>query len=98
MFFVQAGLSTSNSFSLSLGNYALGAVGTIASWWTMNYVSLRTSGKVDDADPIVQQFGRRELYFWGLAAMTVVLLGVGGTGFSHSSGGSWAAGDRKSVV
>ena len=38
------------------------------------------------------QFGRRELYLYGLAAMTVVLLGVGGTGFSHASGSSWAAG------
>ncbi|KAL8293322.1 hypothetical protein RQP46_000023 [Phenoliferia psychrophenolica] len=62
VFFEQAGLSVSNAFSLSLGNYALGA------------------------------FGRRELYLYGLAAMTFVLIGVGGTGFTVGSGGSWAAG------
>ncbi|KAM0756383.1 raffinose family of oligosaccharides transporter [Meredithblackwellia eburnea MCA 4105] len=42
VFYEQAGLSVSNAFSLSLGQYALGAVGTISSWWTMNYFGRRT--------------------------------------------------------
>ncbi|KAM0754348.1 MFS alpha-glucoside transporter-like protein [Meredithblackwellia eburnea MCA 4105] len=41
-FYEQAGLSVDNAFSLSLGQYALGAVGTISSWWTMNYFGRRT--------------------------------------------------------
>ncbi|SCZ87903.1 BZ3500_MvSof-1268-A1-R1_Chr2-3g05371 [Microbotryum saponariae] len=40
-FFERAGLSNSNSFSLSLGNYGLGAVGTISSWWTMQWFGRR---------------------------------------------------------
>ncbi|GAB7340232.1 hypothetical protein MBLNU457_6697t1 [Dothideomycetes sp. NU457] len=34
-FYEQAGLDVSNSFSLSLGQYALGAVGTMSSWFLM---------------------------------------------------------------
>lgn len=34
-FFEAAGLGVSNAFSLSLGQYALGAVGTISSWFLM---------------------------------------------------------------
>lgn len=59
---------------MTLGTYALGAVGTISSWFTLNY------------------FGRRELYLYGLVAMTIALLGVGGTGFVDSTSASWAAG------
>lgn len=35
VFYQEAGLSASDSFSFNLGMYALGAIGTIASWWTM---------------------------------------------------------------
>ncbi|KAL8278164.1 hypothetical protein RQP46_009488 [Phenoliferia psychrophenolica] len=38
IFFVQAGLSVSNAFSMTLINYAIGGLGTISSWWTLNYV------------------------------------------------------------
>ena len=40
-FLKQAGLDSSNSFSLSMGNYALGMVGTAASWWLMTVVGRR---------------------------------------------------------
>lgn len=40
-FFERAGLSDSNSFSLSLANYGLGAIGTISSWWTMQWFGRR---------------------------------------------------------
>ncbi|CAI6341578.1 unnamed protein product [Periconia digitata] len=41
-FFEQAGLATSNAFSMSLGQYALGAVGVIISWFLMPKVGRRT--------------------------------------------------------
>lgn len=40
-FFSQAGLSTINAFNMSMGMYALGAVGTIMSWFLMNRVGRR---------------------------------------------------------
>lgn len=41
-FLVQAGLPTVNSFNLSLGQYALGLVGTIGSWFLMSVAGRRT--------------------------------------------------------
>lgn len=41
-FFVQAGLADSNAFSLSLGTYALGAVGTLLSWFLLGWFGRRT--------------------------------------------------------
>ncbi|GAA5994505.1 hypothetical protein JCM5350_004669 [Sporobolomyces pararoseus] len=35
VFYQEAGLSASDSFSFNLGMYALGAIGTISSWFTM---------------------------------------------------------------
>lgn len=41
-FFTQAGLDTSHAFSMSLGLYALGAVGTLSSWFLMSWFGRRT--------------------------------------------------------
>lgn len=41
-FFEQAGLDTSNAFSMSLGQYALGAVGVFTAWWLMQRTGRRT--------------------------------------------------------
>jgi len=41
-FFTQAGLDTSHAFSMSLGLYALGLVGTICSWFLMSRFGRRT--------------------------------------------------------
>jgi SP family general alpha glucoside:H+ symporter-like MFS transporter len=41
-FFEQAGLNTSNAFSMSLGQYALGAVGTFVAWFLMQKCGRRT--------------------------------------------------------
>lgn len=41
-FLKQAGMDPSNSFSLSMGQYALGIVGTIGSWFLMAKVGRRT--------------------------------------------------------
>ncbi|KAI6087618.1 sugar transporter [Hypoxylon rubiginosum] len=41
-FLTQAGMDASNSFSLSMGQYALGMVGTAGSWFLMSRVGRRT--------------------------------------------------------
>ncbi|KAK5999076.1 Maltose permease MAL61 [Cladobotryum mycophilum] len=41
-FYQQAGLSLDSSFSMSLGQYALGAVGTIMSWFFMTWFGRRS--------------------------------------------------------
>jgi SP family general alpha glucoside:H+ symporter-like MFS transporter len=41
-FFTQAGLDVSNAFSMSLGQYALGAVGVFVAWFLMPRVGRRT--------------------------------------------------------
>ncbi|KAK4032133.1 sugar transporter-like protein [Parachaetomium inaequale] len=41
-FYQQAGMDVENSFSMSLGQYALGAVGTISSWFLMQWFGRRT--------------------------------------------------------
>ena len=41
-FFENAGLDTSNAFSMSLGQYAIGAVGVFVSWWLMPRVGRRS--------------------------------------------------------
>jgi SP family general alpha glucoside:H+ symporter-like MFS transporter len=41
-FFEQAGLSDTKAFSMSLGNYAMGAVGTALSWLLITWLGRRT--------------------------------------------------------
>lgn len=41
-FYQQAGMAVENSFSMSLGQYALGMVGTVTSWFLMGYFGRRT--------------------------------------------------------
>ncbi|KAI5856768.1 sugar transporter [Durotheca rogersii] len=41
-FLTQAGMEQSNSFSLSMGQYALGMIGTAGSWFLMSRVGRRT--------------------------------------------------------
>ncbi|GAA6059580.1 hypothetical protein JCM10212_000636 [Sporobolomyces blumeae] len=42
VFYQEAGLSAADSFSFNLGMYALGAIDTIAAWWTMQWFGRRT--------------------------------------------------------
>lgn len=42
LFFEQAGLDTANAFSMSLGNYAIGAVGVFVAWFAMGRFGRRT--------------------------------------------------------
>ncbi|KAF4998382.1 hypothetical protein FDECE_11809 [Fusarium decemcellulare] len=41
-FYQQAGMAVENSFSMSLGQYAIGAVGTMFSWFLMGWFGRRT--------------------------------------------------------
>lgn len=41
-FYQQAGMAVENSFNMSLGQYALGAVGTVSSWFLMQWFGRRT--------------------------------------------------------
>jgi SP family general alpha glucoside:H+ symporter-like MFS transporter len=41
-FYEAAGLDSSMAFSLSLGQYGLGAIGTLSSWWLMSKFGRRT--------------------------------------------------------
>lgn len=41
-FYQQAGMAVENSFNMSLGQYALGAVGTMFSWFLMGWAGRRT--------------------------------------------------------
>ncbi|KAF2242559.1 maltose permease MAL61 [Trematosphaeria pertusa] len=41
-FFEQAGLDTSNAFSMSLAQYALGAIGVFIAWWLMTRCGRRS--------------------------------------------------------
>jgi SP family general alpha glucoside:H+ symporter-like MFS transporter len=61
-FFQSAGLTAKGSFDMGMAQYALGAIGTMSSWWLMNWV------------------GRRTLYCWGLAILTILLIVIGGLG------------------
>jgi SP family general alpha glucoside:H+ symporter-like MFS transporter len=42
LFFVAAGLSETDSFDMTMGQYALGAVGTVGSWFLMAHAGRRT--------------------------------------------------------
>ncbi|KAF2209062.1 hypothetical protein CERZMDRAFT_114196 [Cercospora zeae-maydis SCOH1-5] len=41
-FMIQAGMSPSHSFGMSIGQYGMGAIGTISSWFMMSKVGRRT--------------------------------------------------------
>lgn len=73
-FYINAGLSTSMSFTFSIIQYCLGLIGTLLSWF------------------MSQKLGRFDIFFGGLVIQTVILLIVGGLGFSAAKGASWAVG------
>jgi MFS transporter, SP family, general alpha glucoside:H+ symporter len=68
-FYQRAGLDQEDSLNFNLGQYAMGAVGTILSWFLMPHI------------------GRRALYLWGLAALCILLVIVGGMGVAGTA--SW---------
>ncbi|KAG6007608.1 hypothetical protein E4U54_008804 [Claviceps lovelessii] len=74
-FFEQAGLGSSDAFSMGVGNTALGFLGTILSWPLMNYFKL----------------GRRTIYISGMVVMTTLLFIIGFLSIpKHNKGAIWA--------
>ncbi|KAJ5633532.1 hypothetical protein N7528_001374 [Penicillium herquei] len=76
VFFEQAGLSDTYAFDMSMAMYALGALGTIASWWMMAYIGRRTL----------------YLYGCITSFILMVIIGACGFTSSDNSSASWAIG------
>lgn len=75
----QAGMDASNSFSLSLGQYALGMVGTAGSWFLMSKLGRRTihfGGLCMQLVLLVivgsLSFGTSNASVWAIGAMLIV--------------------------
>lgn len=75
-FFTQAGLNTSNAFSMSLGQYAIGAVGIFGSWFLMPHVGRRAL----------------YLYGQALMCTLLLIIGFLGIVPSGNTGVQWAIG------
>jgi len=75
-FFEQAGLDSSNAFSMSLGNYALGAIGVIVSWFLMPHVGRRT----------LYIYGQATL------CALLLIIGFMGLAPESNTGAKWASG------
>lgn len=75
-FLQQAGMDTARSFDISVAQYGLGALGTLLSWFAMQFL------------------GRRTLYFYGLCALFVFLVVIGGMGTisEDNESAQWAIG------
>ncbi|KAF6832328.1 MFS maltose [Colletotrichum musicola] len=78
-FLTQAGMDASNSFSLSMGQYALGIVGTAGSWFLMHKIGRR---KIHFAGLCTQfvlllivgclSFSKTNASIWAIAAMLII--------------------------
>ncbi|GAA5864099.1 hypothetical protein JCM8547_005134 [Rhodosporidiobolus lusitaniae] len=76
-FFLQrAGMATSNAFSMSIAQYALGALGTISSWWLM---------KVAGRRPLY-------VYGLVVLALLLLVIGIMGCLPSSNNGAAWGVG------
>ncbi|TDZ39123.1 Maltose permease MAL31 [Colletotrichum sidae] len=78
-FLTQAGMDASNSFSLSMGQYALGMVGTAGSWFLMHKVGRRTihfSGLCAQFTLLLivgcLSFSKANGAVWAIAAMLII--------------------------
>jgi SP family general alpha glucoside:H+ symporter-like MFS transporter len=75
-FYEQAGLDTSNAFTLSLVQYALGAIGTICSWFLMTRFGRRTLYVSGQA----------------IMVCLLLIIGFCGLASPHNSAAQWAIG------
>jgi len=75
-FLERAGLATSNAFTMTIGQYALGAVGTIVSWFLMTYIGRR----------------KLYLSGLSIQTVILVIIGGLGFASRDSMGASWAIG------
>ncbi|KAF5507916.1 Maltose permease MAL31 [Colletotrichum aenigma] len=78
-FLVQAGMDANNSFSLSMGQYALGMVGTAGSWFLMHKLGRRTihfSGLCAQFTLLLivgcLSFSGTNAAVWAIAAMLII--------------------------
>lgn len=78
-FLVQAGMDANNSFSLSMGQYALGMVGTAGSWFLMHKLGRRTihfSGLCAQFTLLLVvgcvSFSGANAAVWAIAAMLII--------------------------
>ena len=75
-FYEQAGLPTVDSFDLSMAQYALGAIGTMGSWWLMQGVGRRNI----------------YFYGGVVLCVLLFIIGMLGIAPSSNKGASWAIG------
>lgn len=75
-FLERAGLATENAFTMTIGQYALGAVGTVVSWWLMSYIGRRTL----------------YVYGLAILAVLLITIGGLGFASRETMGASWAIG------
>jgi len=76
VFYEQAGLPTIDAFDLSMAQYALGAIGTIGSWFMMSYVGRRNI----------------YLYGSAVLCTLLFIIGMVGIAPSTNHSASWAIG------
>ena len=76
VFYEQAGLATVDSFDMSMGQYALGAIGTMGSWFLMGYIGRRNI----------------YLYGTGILCILLLVIGLVGTAPASNNSASWAIG------
>jgi MFS transporter, SP family, general alpha glucoside:H+ symporter len=76
VFYEQAGLPTVDSFDLSMAQYALGAIGTMGSWFLMSYVGRRN----------IYFYGASSL------CVLLFIIGMVGIAPSSNHSASWAIG------
>jgi MFS transporter, SP family, general alpha glucoside:H+ symporter len=76
VFYEQAGLPTIDAFNLSMAQYALGAVGTVGSWFMMSYVGRRNI----------------YLYGSTVLCILLFIIGMVGIAPPSNSSASWAIG------
>lgn len=75
-FLERAGLATSNAFTMTIGQYALGAVGTLVSWFLMTYIGRR----------------KLYLSGLSIQTVILIIIGGLGFASRGSMGASWAIG------
>ncbi|GAA5912254.1 uncharacterized protein JCM6883_003296 [Sporobolomyces salmoneus] len=104
VFYQEAGLSASDSFSFNLGKSADPFSRFSSLFFPFPALFLPSSSFLPPLFPSkgaigtisswasMRRYGRRSLYLWGLEGMFVVLLGVGVTGFFKNTSASWASG------
>jgi SP family general alpha glucoside:H+ symporter-like MFS transporter len=75
-FFIQAGLDQTNSFNFSMGQYAIGFIGTVSSWFLLSYFGRR----------------RLYVVGLTILAILLYVIGFTGIAPDSNKGAKWASG------